>query len=237
MLRPYNPVQPSNQSSVHERPQQLPALPVQPLRRSQVIQIPRQVADEQPAMWQRAGPIIEPRLERARTLLRLHAPASDLDLLLDLEHLRDLEDEPRDRERPLQGGAGALVEIRRIANKGELLLIRISQRQMPRRLGPREATAYRYRPLLLPPHRPQRAVGPPLEAQRLPPSGGGRFAQGQRHGTSFLLELQLQLVQMPVLPFRFRQQFGVRAVLDQPAVLDHEQPRRLAERREPVRDR
>src|SRR6266700_628968 len=126
---------------------------------------------------------------------------------------------------------------RRIANKGELLLIRISQRQMPRRLGPREATAYRYRPLLLPPHRPQRAVGPPLEAQRLPPSGGGRFAQGQRHGTSFLLELQLQLVQMPVLPFRFRQQFGVRAVLDQPAVLDHEQPRRLAERREPVRDR
>ena len=68
-------------------------------------------------MGQRAGPIIEPRLERARTLLRLHAPASDLDLLLDLEHLRDLEDEPRDRERPLQGGAGALVEIRRIAKE------------------------------------------------------------------------------------------------------------------------
>src|ERR1044071_7781240 len=42
---------------------------------------------------------------------------------------------------------------------------------------------------------------------------------------------------MPVLPFPRRQELRVRAVLDQPAVLDDEQPRRLAERREPVRDR
>src|SRR5439155_17141895 len=124
MLRPYHQLS----LLINKRPQQLPALPVQLPRRSQVIQVPREVADQQSTVRQGARPIIEPRLERPRTLLRLHAPAPDLDLLLDLEHLRDLEDEPGDRERPLQGSARALVEIRRIANKGELLLIRISQR-------------------------------------------------------------------------------------------------------------
>src|SRR5438093_413222 len=47
------------------------------------------------------------------------------------------------------------------------------------------------------------------------------------------LKLQLQLVQVPVLPVGFRQQLRMGAVLDQPAVLDHEQARRLAERRQP----
>src|SRR2546426_6123858 len=39
---------------------------------------------------------------------------------------------------------------------------------------------------------------------------------------------------MPILPVWFREQLCMRPVFHQPALLDHEQPRRLAQRRQPV---
>src|SRR6266849_633456 len=87
---------------VHKGPQERPALLVQQFRTLQVVQIPGEVADQQPTMRQGARPIIEPRLERARTLLRLDSPAANLDFLVDFQHARHLEHEPRDRERQLQ---------------------------------------------------------------------------------------------------------------------------------------
>src|SRR3989454_11004032 len=53
----------------------------------------------------------------------------------------------------------------------------------------------------------------------------------------FSLELHLQLVQVSILPVWFREQLCMRPVFHQPALLDHEQPRRLAQRRQPVRNR
>src|SRR5712671_3161345 len=117
-------------------------------------------------MRQRARPIIEPRLERARTLLRLDAPASDLDFFVDLQHLRHLEHESRHRERHLQRRTGAWIELGGILHQGELLFIGVPQRQMPRRLRPREAAPYRHGTLLVAEQRPQRAVAAPFERQR-----------------------------------------------------------------------
>src|SRR6266704_6731871 len=114
MLRPYHQLS----LLINTRPQQLPALPVQLPRRSQVIQVPREVADQQSTVRQGARPIIEPRLECARTLLRFDPPMADLDFLVDLEHPRDLEDEPGDRERPLQRRTRACIELGGILHEG-----------------------------------------------------------------------------------------------------------------------
>src|ERR1700758_1444379 len=108
-------------------------------------------------MRQRARPVIEPCLERTRTLLRLDAPAPDLDFFLDLQNARHREHEPRYCEGRLQRRAGAWVQLRRIPDERELFLIRVAQRQMTRRLGPREAPPYRDRALLLTFRGPQRA--------------------------------------------------------------------------------
>src|SRR6266508_526868 len=136
MLRPYKYLPTLPPSLVNKRPQQLPAAPVEGLRPAKVIEVPSQVADQEPAMRQRARPIIEPRLERARTLPRLDPPAPDLDFLIDLQHPRDLEHEPRHRERPLQRRARAWTELGGITYERKLLLVRIPQRQVPGGLRP-----------------------------------------------------------------------------------------------------
>src|SRR5258705_6364969 len=101
---------------------------------------------------------------------------------------------------------------------------------MTRGFRPGKAAPYRYGALLVAAQRPERAVTTPFKRQR----SGVRCRCESSHTASFLLKLQLQLVQMPVLPVRFSEQLGVRSVLDQPAILDHEQTRRFPQRRQPV---
>src|SRR5882672_2940007 len=117
------PLPPMPPFSVNKRPQQLLALPVQQLRLAEVIQIARQIANQQSTMWQCARPIIEPRLEGPRTLLCLDPPTADLDFLVDFQHTRHLEHEPRYRERRLQRRARTWIELGGIPHESELLFI------------------------------------------------------------------------------------------------------------------
>src|SRR5207247_2613007 len=134
-------------------------------------------------MRQCARPIIEPRLDRPSTLPGLDPPTADLDFLVDLQHTRHLEHEPRHLECHLQRRARAWIELGGIPHERELLFIRIAQREMLCRLRPGEAAPHRHSALLVTAQRPERAVGPPLKRQRS--SDGRRVAKSQRHGTSF----------------------------------------------------
>src|SRR5690242_14580732 len=51
------------------------------------------------------------------------------------------------------------------------------------------------------------------------------------------LQLQLHLIELAINPVRLAEQLPVRTRLGEAALLDHEQPRRPAKRRQAVRDR
>src|SRR2546422_696948 len=73
------------QSSIHKRPEQVSTLSVECLGSAEVVEVTRKIPDEQPTVRQGARPVIEPGLERSRTLMRLDAPVPDLDLFLYLQ--------------------------------------------------------------------------------------------------------------------------------------------------------
>src|SRR4051812_10986137 len=100
-------------------------------------------------MRERSRPVIQARLKRARTLPRLDPPMPDLDLFFDLQHPCHLEHEAGDRQGYLQRRTRACIELGRVPHEGELLFVRVPQRQMLTGLRPGEAAAYRYRPLLV----------------------------------------------------------------------------------------
>src|SRR5687768_8387593 len=136
--RGYVPVtwRPGKTNSVDERPQQRPALSVERLGTAQVVQVAREVPDQQAAVREGARPVVQPGLERARALPRLDPPVPDLDLLFDLQHPRHFEDKARHGERRLQRLARIRIEIRRIADERELLLLAVPQREVRERLRP-----------------------------------------------------------------------------------------------------
>ena len=70
------------------------------------VEISRHVANQDTAVRQRPRPIVQMRLERPGSLLRLHFPLADLDFLVDVEDARHLEHEPRLRQRLLDCASG-----------------------------------------------------------------------------------------------------------------------------------
>src|SRR5215831_7805678 len=81
------------------------------------------------------------RLERPAAMNRFDSPLTNLDLLLDVDHACDLEDEARDRERILECPARFRLEQRRIFDEGHFAFVVVAKREMAVRLRPWKALA------------------------------------------------------------------------------------------------
>ena len=202
-----------------------------------------------PPLGHRPRPLVAQRLEAARALPRAHAERADLDLVFDALDATisstkpasasdDLERARASRGRARRGRAPAPPPPRR--------------RRGARRSAPAPSTGSSAAPSTGCVPGPRRRPELPVVARsrrssslraRAPASFGlDAFVMRPpsrarpRRAPALGRELALHVVEPPVGAVRQRQQLRVRALLRQLPVLDHEQPRRPAQRREPVRD-
>src|SRR5262245_45968507 len=83
-------------------PQQVPTPSIHRLRIRQSVQIAGYITNQQSTLRKCTRPVVEMSLERSPAVSRLHRPVPDLDLLLDGDDARNLQDEPRLGERLLE---------------------------------------------------------------------------------------------------------------------------------------
>ena len=128
-----------------------------------MTQIAGYIAEQQAPARQGTRPVVQTSHESPWPLPGVHVPAPDLDFLLDLQHLRHLQDEPSLDQRLFQRLPRRTVERCRIGDQGELLVLVIPQRHEPSRLGPRETPPHRHGAFHTVPRSPELAVGAALQ--------------------------------------------------------------------------